>query len=382
MDSIKRTLEKSVIDHLFLGKAVLIFGARQVGKTTMVQNILKTIHKPYISFNGDDMTDRETLSEVNRERLAFLIGDNSIIFIDEAQRIQDIGLLIKMIVDTMPSVQVIASGSSSFELANRLQEPLTGRMYEFYLYPLSFAELVATNSPITEVKLLENRLLFGAYPEIIVNPEKAEKHIKLIANSYLFKDIFALEGIKKPRALETLVQALALQVGSEVTLNELSTTVGIDKNTVMRYISTLEQAFIIFRLPSFSRNLRKELRKGTKIYFYDNGVRNALIANFSPLALRTDVGALWENFMISERIKLLQNSLLAHRSFFWRTTGQQEIDYIETTDRGTLYKVVEFKYNPKQQGKARLPKTFTNNYGVTDFEVITKQNYEKFLLKV
>jgi predicted AAA+ superfamily ATPase len=273
-------------------------------------------------------------------------------------------------------VQVIATGSSSFELANKLNEPLTGRKYEMFLYPLSFAEMVAHNGLLEEKRALENRLIYGSYPEIITNPIDAKEHIKLIANSYLYKDLFILDQVSKPVLLQKIVKALALQVGSEVNTNELSKLLQVDNKTIEKYIDLLEKAFVIFKLPALSNNVRNEIKKGRKIYFYDNGIINAVTGNFNPLAQRTDIGSLWENYIISERIKLLNIQQGEVNSFFWRTTQQQEIDYIEKSTDQIL--ACEIKWNTK--AKYKIPVTFSANYENVTSKIVSPENYEEFLL--
>jgi len=280
-------------------------------------------------------------------------------------------------VDQIKSVQVIATGSSSFELANKLNEPLTGRKYEMYLFPLAFSEMVAHNGLLEEKRALENRLIYGNYPEIITNPIEAKEHIKLIANSYLYKDLFLLEQISKPVLLQKIVKALALQVGSEVNYSELSKLILIDNKTIEKYIDLLEKAFVVFKLPALSNNIRNEIKKGRKIYFYDNGIINAVTGNFNPLAQRTDIGSLWENHIISERIKHLNIQQSESNSFFWRTTQQQEIDYIEKNADQIL--ACEIKWKPKT--KYKIPVTFLVNYENVTSKLVSPENYEAFLLE-
>jgi predicted AAA+ superfamily ATPase len=362
--------------RLFKGKALLVFGPRQVGKTTFVENLIADLNKKTLFLNGDESDVLVLFESPNVTKLKNIIGDNEILVIDEAQRIANIGIVLKIIVDQIKSVQVIATGSSSFELANKLNEPLTGRKYEMYLYPIAFSEMVSHSGLLEEKRALEQRLLYGSYPEIITNPIDAKEHIKLIANSYLYKDLFLLDQISKPVLLQKIVKALALQVGSEVNYNELSRLIQIDNKTVEKYIDLLEKAFVIFKLPALSNNVRNEIKKGKKIYFYDNGIINAVTGNFNPLSQRTDIGSLWENYIISERIKYLniqQNEADFH---FWRTTQQQEIDYIEKKDDQIL--ACEIKWNVKAKNK--IPATFSSNYTNVTSKTITPDNYEEFLL--
>ena len=376
----KIMVSRSQIDYaksrLFKGKVLLVFGPRQVGKTTFVQNLIADLNKKTLSLNGDESDVLVLFENPNVTKLKSIIGDNEILVIDEAQRIANIGIVLKIIVDQIKSVQVIATGSSSFELANKLNEPLTGRKYEMFLYPLSFAEMVAHNGLLEEKRALENRLIYGSYPEIITNSIDAKEHIKLIANSYLYKDLFILDQVSKPVLLQKIVKALALQVGSEVNTNELSKLLQVDNKTIEKYIDLLEKAFVIFKLPALSNNVRNEIKKGRKIYFYDNGIINAVTGNFNPLAQRTDIGSLWENYIISERIKLLNIEQSEASSYFWRTTQQQEIDYIEKSTDQIL--ACEIKWNAKS--KYKIPVTFSANYTNLTSKIVSPDNYEEFLL--
>lgn len=361
--------------RLFKGKALIIFGPRQVGKTTFCNMMFKDLNKRVLHLNGDEADIRQLLAEPNRDMLINLIGKHEILFIDEAQRIPDVGLAIKIVVDQIKGVQVIATGSSSFELAGHINEPLTGRKYEIQLLPFNYHELEGHNSFLAEKRALPQRLIYGAYPEIINKPEMAEEHLKLLTDSYLYKDLFALEQLKKPQLMERLVKALALQVGSEVSYTELSRLVKADDKTVAKYIHLLEEAFVIFQLPGFNRNLRTEIRKGKKIYFWDNGIMNAVISDFKALPQRIDIGKLWENYLVSERLK--RNNMLRKKSqnYFWRTTQQQEIDYIEETQDYLL--AAEFKWNPKK--KVRFSTTFTKAYSEATTKVVSPENYHEFL---
>ena len=364
-------------ERLFQGKALIVYGPRQVGKTTFVELLLKNIpNQKVLSLNGDDSDTRELLSKPNITLLQSILGDSTLLFIDEAQRIENIGVLIKIIVDRIKNVQVIATGSSSFELANHINEPLTGRKYEMLLLPFSFQELVSNSDLITEKRRLNERLIFGSYPEIVTKPAKSEEHLKLLTDSYLYKDIFTLDSVNKPQLLQKIVKALALQVGSEVNINELAQLVKADNKTVEKYISLLEMAFVIFTLPAFSRNVRNEIKKGRKIYFYDNGILNSVIGNMAPIQKRTDIGALWENYLISERVKKQHQLQISSQNYFWRTSQQQEVDFIEET--GIEMKAFEFKWNPKSKGK--IPTTFTKNYPSAEPALISTDNYYEFLL--
>jgi uncharacterized protein len=372
---IHRKIEKRVAQKLRKGKAILVFGARQVGKTTLIKTIVQQDSHPYKWLNGDEADVREMLTNTTSTKLKSFFGQVKTVVIDEAQRIENIGLTLKLITDELPEIQVIATGSSTFELANKINEPLTGRKYEFRLYPFSFSELVQSSSLLEEMRLLEDRLIYGSYPEIVVRAEESRQLLTLLTDSYLFKDVLNYEGIKKPSILIKLLMALALQVGNEVSYLELAQTVGIDKNTVEKYIDILEQIFIIFRVNGFNRSVRTELKKSKKIYFYDNGVLNAILGNFLPLSKRSNVGALWENYVISERKKKNAYDEFYGQHYFWRTNQQQEIDYIEEIDGA--FKAFEIKWNPN--AKARFPKSFLDAYNVSSTEIIHPKNYYDYL---
>ncbi len=372
-----RSIEGRIQARLFEGKAIILLGPRQAGKTTLIESILHRRNEKTLTFNADEPDVRELLNNCTSTRLRSLIGENQLFFIDEAQRVPDIGLTLKLITDQIPEVQVIATGSSAFELNARTAEPLTGRKFEFMLYPLSFEELARQEGLLEEKRLLEHRMIYGLYPEIVVSPGREQELVRLLAESYLYKDLLTLEQINKPVLLEKILRALALQVGSEVSYHEIGQLVGANSQTVERYIDLLEKAYVLFRLPALSRNVRNEIKKGKKVYFLDNGIRNAVLGNFTPLAGRTDVGALWENYLLSERLKFLNNQDIQANKYFWRTTQQQEIDYIEEVGQ-KLY-AYEFKWNRKK-GRVRFPKTFLRNYpDVQTTTVITPENHETFL---
>lgn len=372
---IKRAITETISLKLGTGKAVLLFGPRQTGKTTLLHQLFDA--KPGVLWlNGDEADIQQLFENGSSARLKAVFGDHSIIIVDEAQRIANIGLALKLITDEIRNVQVIATGSSAFELSNRTQEPLTGRKWEYYLYPLSFGEMVAHHGLLGEKRMLSHRLVYGSYPEVVNNPGREKEILKSLTDSFLYKDILMMEGLKKPAKIVALLQALAFQTGNEVSYNELGRSIGLDNQTVEKYIDLLEKAYVIFRIGALSRNLRKELKRGRKIYFYDNGVRNALIAQFSPIDLRPDRGALWENYLMAERRKYIAYHGMWVNAYFWRTQDQQEIDYVEEQD-GT-FKAWEFKWNP--QSRARLSKTFLNAYPNTIFSVITPENTEEFLV--
>ena len=371
---IKRTIQSRLEDKFFKGKVIILYGPRQVGKTTLVKEIQKKNLSNSIYFNCDEPDIREKLENKTSTFLKELIGDKKIIIIDEAQRIKNVGITLKLIIDNFKDVQVIATGSSSFDLANKTTEPLTGRKYEFYLYPFSIEELNPEKNKIEIDRTIENRMIYGLYPEVIIKSAEAEENIKLIAKSYLYKDILQYQNIKNPNILEKLLQSLALQAGNEVSYNELSNFLDIDKKTVANYIEILKKAFVIFELKPFSRNLRNELRKLRKIYFFDNGVRNALINNFNSLDRRNDAGQLWENFIISERVKINGNHGNDYNMYFWRTHDKKEIDYLEEKN-GKLYGY-EIKLG---SGRSSGTKLFLDTYPDSEFKVIKKDNYNELI---
>ena len=350
-------------------------GARRTGKTTLVKALLKTEEK-VLFLNGDEKQTRALFGpETNTESLRKLLAGYKVVFIDEAQRIDDVGIKLKLITDGIPEIKLIATGSSAFELANKINESLTGRKWEFRLYPFSFTEMVNHHGWLKEKQLLHHRLIYGYYPEVVNSPGKEQIILSELSEDYLFKDILIWQGIKRADKLEQLLQALAFQVGHEVTYHELGKLIGLDNQTIEKYINLLEQCYVIFRLPAFTRNIRKEIKRGRKIYFFDNGIRNALLANFQPLELRNDVGALWENFFVSERVKRNENIQYLCNSFFWRTTDQQEIDYIE--EANGIIQAYEFKWNP--QKSKRIPDIFDKAYPGSRFETIHPDNFENFL---
>ena len=375
---IDRALHETISSKLFKGKAILLLGPRQVGKTTLINSILDEREERILRFTGDDTRDRELLGDASIAGLTRLVSDADIVFIDEAQRIMNVGLTLKLLTDHFKKIQVIASGSSAFELADKIKEPLTGRKFEYHLYPLSFAEMCESNSWRSERALLSERLVNGYYPEVASSStaDEGREYLQLIADSYLYKDILILDDIKKPNLVSNLLKALALQVGSEVSTSELSRLTGGNNHTINRYLDILEKAYVVFRLPSFSRNVRNEIKRSKKIYFYDNGIRNAIINDFTPLENRSDKGALWENFLVSERMKHLAYNKDKHiKSYFWRTTQQQEIDYIEASN-DQVY-AWEFKWNSSK--RVKFPLTFRNAYPNAVLDWVHSDNFEDFL---
>jgi predicted AAA+ superfamily ATPase len=372
---IPRIVTNDIRKRLNEGKALIILGARQVGKTTLLQKLVG--EDPNVLFlNGDEPDTKELLSSVTSTRLEQLFAKKRTIVIDEAQMIPEIGITLKLITDKLKGYRLLVSGSSSIELANTVNEPLTGRKYEYQLFPISFREMVDHHGLIEEKRMLPHRMVFGYYPEVVISPGNEINLLKNLAGSYLYKDILSFGLIKKPVILDKLLKALALQIGSEVSFAELGQLLGADKETIERYVDLLEKAFIVFRLNAFSRNVRNEIKKGKKFYFYDNGIRNALTGNYLAWENRTDKGPLWENFVISERIKQLGYSNFYGNYYFWRTRQQQEIDFIEEKDG--KFTAFEFKVNPRK--KARLPITFSKSYPVSIFREINPGNLEEILL--
>lgn len=374
---IKRELLENIVSSCFAGKIILLLGARQVGKTTLLNQVLDKVKTTARWFNADesDVLQAFTNATTSSQLLQLIGKENKLVVIDEAQQIPDIGKKLKLIYDTNPEIQLIATGSSSFELQNRMSEPLTGRKKTFYLFPISYRETTENSSVIEAKRLLDTRLVYGLYPDVVNHPGKEKDILVEIANSYLYKDILQLENIRKPARIEKLLQALAFQVGSEVSYNELAQTIGnIDSETVEKYLDLLEKAYVIFKLPAFSRNLRNELKKGKKYYFYDNGIRNVLISNFSIPDMRADKGALWENFLISERLKNNSYTKRYANTYFWRTHDRAEIDYIEEEDG--MLNAFEFKWKEK---KVNFAYSFRDAYPNHSTSVVHRANFENFV---
>ncbi len=369
----ERTLTEIIKSKVGRGKAILLIGPRQVGKTTLIKAQL--VEGNYLFLDADDPTVRELLNNPNTEQLKSIIGKNKVVFIDEAQRISGIGLTLKILVDQFKDVQLYVSGSSSFDLSNELNEPLTGRKWEYELFPISWEEYQNRHGYLVAEQQLENRLLYGFYPDVLNNPGEEKEILKQLVNSYLYRDILAYSKIRKPEILEKLVQSLALQVGNEVNYNELAQIVNVDKNTISTYIDILQKGYVVFKLGSYSGNLRNEIKKNKKVYFYDNGVRNMILGNFNGLNLRQDTGALWENFLISERVKQNVYKDNLARLYFWRTKQQQEVDLVE--EKAGKLSGYEFKWNAKQ--KIKLPKTFIETYKAEE-KVIDKTNFREFVI--
>jgi predicted AAA+ superfamily ATPase len=371
---IERILEKQILAKINTNKAIILLGSRQVGKTTLLKSLFENSSET-IWLNADEPDIQAIFANISSKRFEAIIGNKKMIIIDEAQRIPDIGLKMKLITDQLPSIQLIATGSSAFELSNKLNEPLTGRKWEFKMYPISFQEMVNHHGLLNEIRLLPHRLVYGFYPDVVNHQGNEKEILKQLSDSYLYKDLLMMDQIKKPSALVKLLQALALQIGSQVSYQELAQICGLDGKTIEKYMMLLEQSYIIFRLASFSRNQRNELKKSRKVYFFDNGIRNALIANFEHIENRTDIGALWKNYLVSERIKYLAYHQKWVNNWYWRTTEQQEIDYVEE-ENGQL-SAFEFKWNPKAKGS--VPSSFRKTYPAATINTIHRENFETFL---
>lgn len=370
-------IQKEQIEKLLSGdKAIIILGARQVGKSTLL-NQLFTSKDDVMWLNGDEWDVRQMLENMTSTRIRSLIGQKKWVVIDEAQRIPNIGLKMKLITDQVPNVQVVATGSSSFQLASQVNEPLTGRKREFHIAPLSYQEMVNHTSLLDEHRMIPHRMVYGYYPEVVTSPGDEQDVLRELSNSYLYKDILSLDNINKPDKLSLLLQALARQIGEQVSYNEVGQLIGLNPKTVEKYIDVLEKSFILFRLGSLARNLRNELKVSRKIYFWDLGIRNAIIANFQQVELRNDIGALWENFAITERLKLLNIKGSFANKWFWRTQQQQEIDYIE--EENGQFNSFEFKWNAKK-AHVKQPKRFSDAYTDSTFTVVTSDNIDSFIL--
>lgn len=372
---IKRCIKNQIDSCLYKRKAVIIVGPRQVGKTTLLKMLTADTDRKVLVWNCDEPDIRKKLNEPTSTELGAETANADLILIDEAQRVKNIGITLKLFIDNYPEKQVVVTGSSAIELSNSINEPLTGRKYEYVMFPFSSEELIREFGATEELRMLERRLIYGSYPEVVNHPGEERETLIDLANSYLYKDIFSFQDVRKPEIVEQLLQALALQVGSEVSFNELGRLLGLTSITVQRYIDLLEKSYVLFHLRSFSRNVRSELKKSRKIYFYDNGVRNAILGDYKPLDLRTDTGALWENFVISERIKHNSYNTYYGKSYFWRTQQQQEIDYIEDFD-GVLH-TYEFKWSTTKL--PRLTETFAKNYPDHTFAIVTPDNYQDFV---
>lgn len=367
------SLRQRIIDST---KIIIVYGPRQVGKTTLVRELIDSLPYRSLAVNADELLYQNVLSSRDLSKMKLLVDGFDLLFIDEAQRITDIGINLKILHDALPALKIIATGSSSFELANRTREALTGRTWTYELFPISVGELCLQQNAFLVQQRLEELLCFGSYPDTLQQPNKADKiqYLRELSSAYLYKDVLEMASIRHADKLRKLLQLLAYQVGSEVSLNELGNSLGMSKDTVGTYIDLLEKAFVVFRLSGFSRNLRKEVSKMDKIYFYDLGIRNVLIDNFRPLELRTDVGALWENFLVIERRKRNAYTNQFANAYFWRTYTGAELDYVEEAN-GQLTGF-EFKFSRKS---ARTPASWVENYPEASFQVINQENFMPFI---
>lgn len=357
-------------------KVVVIYGPRQVGKTTLLQNYLSQTKLKYKLDSGDNLQTQQILSSQDFSQILDYLEGYELYAIDEAQKIPNVGLGLKIIVDQIPDIKVIATGSSSFELSGQIGEPLTGRKKTLTLYPLSQIELAKINNSFELKNLLSELLIYGNYPAILTAQKKQKANLlEELVNSYLLRDILELEKIKSSKVLVDLLRLIAFQVGSEVSLSELGRQVGLNYKTVSRYLDLLEKSFVLYNLRGYSRNLRTEVTKKSKYFFYDNGVRNAIISNFNQIETREDVGKLWENFLVSERLKTQEYKNIHANNFFWRTWEKQEVDWIEERE-GKIFGY-EFKYS---QNKAKVPSNFKKIYPNSEIKIITKDNYQEFVL--
>lgn len=374
---LKRFYEDSEELLLQKAKVFVLFGPRRVGKTKLIESLISNFDGEAFSGTGDNLDLRELLSSQRLQKINTAFDRYDLIFIDEAQRIPDIGYSIKLLIDNFPEKIIILTGSSSFELSGQIGEPLTGRQKQKKLFPLSVVELEKQFGSLHITEILDELLIFGSYPEVLTQKSEIDKmeYLLSIRDSYLLKDIFELENLKYSGKLFDLIRLLAFQIGYEVSLNELANKLGIAKQSVERYILLLEKAFVIKRLGGFSRNLRNEITKSSRFYFFDNGVRNAVINNFSPLVNRNDIGMLWENFMVMERIKKQEYERLFSNNYFWRTYDQKEIDLIE--EKGGKLFAFEFKYS---NSKVKVPKQWKRAYPDSEFNVVTKDNFLDYLI--
>lgn len=358
-------------------KAVIIYGARRVGKTTLIQKYLSEVKEKYLILDGEDIFVQNELKINSIEHLKKVVGSNKLLVIDEAQKIENIGTSIKLIVDHIPKIKVIVSGSSSFDLANNFGEPLTGRKYSLKIFPLSQLELSQIENPIETTSKLEERLLYGSYPEVVLldTYQKKENYLREIVNSYLLKDILQYEGIRNSDKILKILQLIALQIGQTVSYTEIGTAVGMSKNTVESYLDLLEKVFVIYKQNGFSKNLRKEITKNPRYYFWDLGIRNTLINNYSPISLRNDAGFFWQNYIINERNKINEYNGNFVNQFFWRTYDKQELDLIEV--KNDEIKAFEIKMNSE---KLKIPAAFKNGYPDSEVFLINKKNYLDFII--
>ncbi len=373
MEILSRAIEPRLKALIGQNKVLLILGTRRVGKTVLINKLVKEYGAPAIILNGEDLDTQELLQRRSIVHYQRIVGASKLLVVDEAQAVPEIGKILKLMIDSQPELTIVATGSSSFDLLNKAGEPLTGRKIQFRLYPIAQIELKARETLMETRQHLEERLVFGSYPEVLTLPSYREKEDYLyeLVQSYLLKDILAFEGIRQADKISKLLRLVAFQIGNEVSYNELGNQLGISKNTVENYLDLLNKVFLIYRLPAYSTNQRKEVSKGSKWYFTDNGIRNAIISDMRLLSMRQDIGSLWENYLITERIK--RNTYLNEHTqyYFWRNYNQQEVDLIELSD-GKLH-AYEFKYNGKK--KVKIPMAFSTAYPEATYTCVTKENY-------
>lgn len=377
MQYLVRDLTNNIIQKLQPNKVVIVFGARRVGKTVLVKEILHKINEPYLYLNGEDINVHDALALKTVEHYRQILGAYRLLYIDEAQKIPEIGQKLKLMVDEIEGLKIIVSGSSAFDMDKDIGEPLTGRKYSFNLYGLSENEYNQVEDNISKIDKIKERLVFGNYPELMQLPNQEDKkdYLNELVSSYLLKDILAYENIKNSQKIFNLLRMIAYQIGSEVSLQELGNQLSISKNTVEKYLDLLCKVYVLHKIEGYSRNLRKEITKSSRWYFWDNGIRNAVIANFNPVAARNDIGQLWENYMISERIKYQGYKKISANNYFWRTHEQQEIDWVEERE-GNLFGY-EFKWS---ESKVKAPSQWEKAYPEAHFEVINKDNFGKWLI--
>lgn len=376
MKYLVRELSENVLNKLQPNKVVIVFGARRVGKTVLVKEMIKRLDEPCLSLNGEDINVHDKLSIRTIENYRQILGSYKLLYIDEAQKIPDIGLKLKLMIDEIEGLRIIISGSSSFDIFKNTGEPLTGRKYSFNLYALSEREYSPIENSISKIDKIRERLVFGNYPELLQLPNQEDKidYLNEMVSSYLLKDILIYENIKNAQKIFNLLRLIAFQIGGEVSLQELGKQLSISKNTVEKYLDLLSKVYILHKVEGFSRNLRKEITKNSRWYFLDNGVRNAVIANFNSIASRNDIGQLWENYMISERIKYQEYKRISSNNYFWRTYEQQEIDWVE--ERGGSLFGYEFKW---KETKVKTPTQWKKAYPDSTFEVVHANNFEEWI---
>ena len=377
MSYIKRAVLDNFGSYLKPNKVLILLGARRVGKTQLIKKYIESSNEKVLQLNGEDLNNARLLEERTLENYTRLFQNIELLVIDEAQAIQNIGLILKFIVDNIEGIKIIATGSSMFDLANKLGEPLVGRKNTLFLYPLSQIEFSAYENYIQTTENQETRLIFGGYPELThyQSWEEKQTYLREIVSSYLLKDILVFDGIKNSNKIYGLLRLIALQIGKEVSLQELGNQLQMSKNTVERYLDLLSKVFILFKIEGFSRNLRKEITKTSRWYFYDNGIRNAIINNYNSIQNRTDIGDLWENYLASERMKKQEYQKIFRKNYFWRTYDRQELDWLE--EEAEKLSAFEFKWNENK--KSKIPTAFEKAYPEADFEVINKKNYLDFI---